>query len=1052
MARAPEPRVFSIPAGAPFLATLADALIAGEVLPGFPDRGDPLGLSAATIFLPTRRAARALATHLAERFAPRSVLLPRIVPLGDVDDAELALAAEPDAFAGGAALPPAIADTERRLVLTRLVLAWAQAVDRALLRLEPQEPLLVPASPADAYALAGDLARLMDALATESLPWEALAGLVEERYSRYFAITLEFLKVAAEQWPAILAARGASDPGQRRNALLVAEAERLERDRPDAPMIVAGSTGSIPATARLLAAVARLPRGAVVLPGLDQQLDEASWQAIEGGAEAGLDPAFSHPQAALRRLLPVLGVERAGVRPLGRAAPGLSVRAAFLSEALRPASTTQLWASPDHRPAPDDVALACEGLAVVEAADEREEAIAVALALRETLETPGRVAALVTPDRTLAERVAAELQRWGIEAEDSAGLPLGRSLPGRFARLVAEAAVADFVPDRLIALLTHPLAAFGLPRARVERAAQVIEIGLLRGPAPPAGIAGLRAVLPERRREARGRHAARPLKRLSDEDWALADDLLARLETAFAGFTAADWAGGSLDLVLLVARHHAVLRAASAEGDDAPGGLFAGEAGEALAALFDDVAQADAVGIEGRFADYPAFFDGLAGERVVRRGGPVHARVKIWGLLEARLLDADRLVLGGLDEGVWPPKTKTDAFLNRPMRMALGLAPPERRIGQTAHDFAQALGIRDVVVTRALKRDGTPTVPSRFLQRMRALAGGDAWGRVLAAGQRYRDLAALVERPRPVAALVRPAPKPPLDLVPRSLSVTEVETLVRDPYAIFARHVLKLDPLDDLAVPPGAADRGTIVHEAIGRFAAANPVVLPADALAQLLAFGREAFAPLAAYPDVAALWWPRFERLARGYLAWEETRRADLDRLRAETYGRLTFPLPKGGDFEIRGLADRIEVLRDGRVAIIDFKTGQPPTARQVVTGFAPQLTLEAAMLARGAFADLAARADEIELLYVRAVPSDGGLPQTVIKDAPETARAIGEIVEEHFAKLQRLLARYVTGDAGFVSRPFAEFAKRRGAYDHLARVREWSVTGGLSEGGGEP
>ncbi|MDJ1158901.1 double-strand break repair protein AddB [Chelatococcus sp. SYSU_G07232] len=1050
-ARPSEPRVFTIPPGVPFLATLADALLSGTLLSGFPDRDDPLALAAATIYLPTRRAARAFATHLAERFAPKSVLLPRIVPLGDLDEAELALAADlgsfPESF--GTGLPPAIADGERRLVLTRLVLAWARAVDRALLRLGEHEPLLVPASPADAYALAGDLARLMDALATEGVPWDALATLVEERHSRYFAITLAFLKIAAEQWPAILAERGVSDPAARRNALVLAEAARLERERPRTPMIVAGSTGSVPSTARLIAAIARLPNGALVLPGLDRDLDATSWEAIGGDEREAAAP--SHPQAALNRLLATLGLAREAVPSLGAPPAAACARSRFLSEALRPAATTQLWASPAHRPDAEAVRAALDGLAIVEAADEREEALAAALALREALEEPERTAALVTPDRTLAERVAAELARWGIAVEDSAGLPLGRSLPGRLARLVAEAASTDFAPGPLLALLAHPLATFGLPRAAAERAAAALEIGLLRGPAPPPGLAGLFAVLDERRTEAQERHAPRPLKRLGKADWEGVADLLKRIEAAFAGFDPGNHAEAAVDLVALVGRHAEVLRAVSGgAAEEAAPAAFAGEAGEALSALFDDIAAAHAAGITGRFADYPAFFAALMEGQVVRRAGPVHRRVKIWGLLEARLLETDRIVLGGLDETVWPPATRTDAFLNRPMRLALGLTQPERRIGQTAHDFVQALGVRDAVVTRAQKRDSAPTVPSRFLQRMRALAGEVAWGRALAAGERYRRLAAALERPRPVAALRRPAPKPPLDLVPRSLSVTEIETLIRDPYAIFAKHVLKLDPLDDLAVPPGAADRGSIIHDALGRFAMAHPGQLPADARERFLAIGEEAFRPLAPYPDVASLWWPRFLRFAEAFLAWERARRPQILRVHAECPGRISIPMPEGEPFVLRARADRIEERRDGGVTIVDFKTGQPPSAPQVVTGFSPQLTLEAAMLVRGGFPGIAAVPD-VDLLYVRAGQPEIA-PDRPVRDAGEAARPMRDVIEEHFTKLARLIARYAMGEQGFASRPFAEFARRFGPYDHLARIKEWSATGGTGDAGGEP
>ncbi len=1041
-------RVFNIATGATFLPTLADALLAGRVVPGFPDAADPLSLSRATIYLPTRRAARALATLLAERFAPAPVLLPRLVPLGDVDDAELALSVEDEAapfLAPGvdAELAPPLGEAERRLVLTRLVLAWARAVDRALLRLDAHEPLLVPASPADALALAGDLARLMDSLTTEGVPWEALKSLVEERHSRYFAITLEFLKIAAEQWPVILAARGASDPVARHHLLTLAQAERYLADAPAGPVIVAGSTGSIPATARLIAAIARLPEGAVVLPGLDDVLDAPTW-ALIGGGEGG-QPVASHPQAILHRLLAEIGLGRADVVALGGVPAAAEARRRFVSEALRPAETTDRWHHERARvlgAGVDPLA----GIALIEAADERTEALAAAIALREALEQPGRTAALVTPDRALAERVGAELLRWGIVAEDSAGLPLTRTGAGTLARLVAQVAVDDFAPAPLLALLAHPSATFGLPREAVERVAATLEIGLLRGPALPAGIEGMRAALPVRRKEALGRHAARPRKALLEADWVAAEAFLDRLAAAFEGFLPHEHAGGEpADLVALAARHaQAVARVAASEEGEA---LPAGEGGPELAALFDDLAVADAGGVEGRFADYPAFFDGLAGERVARRenGRAAHPRVKIWGLLEARLLSVDRIVLGGLDEGVWPPKSRTDAFLNRPMRAMLGLSSPERRIGQTAHDFTEALGTGDAVITRALKRDGAPTVPSRFLQRMKALAGADAWRAATTAGDRYLALAAAVDAPIATPAIRRPAPRPPRALLPAGLSVTAIETLVRDPYAVYARHVLKLDPLDPVAAAPGAAERGTLVHDALGNFAIAFPGALPDDPLAEVLRLGRAAFAPLAVYPDVTALWWPRFEQVARAFAAWEAARRPAIGKLAAEIQGRFEISVP-GGVFMLSARADRIEERTHGPTLIVDFKTGAPPTPAQIFAGFAPQMTLEAAMLKRGAFPGIAA-SDDVALLYMLAKGGREPLAEKPVEPPRGETRAVAQVIEEHFAGLQALLRRYYGGEAGFVSRPFAEYARREGPYDHLARVREWSVLTGAGE-----
>jgi ATP-dependent helicase/nuclease subunit B len=1035
-----EPRVFTIPPGAPFLATLADALTRGRIIDGL----DPAALAEATIYLPTRRAARAFAALLAEHGESRTQLLPRIVPLGEADDAEFELAgASGDAaFESAEVLAPPIAPLERRLILTGLIQRWAAEVDRTLLRLEPGTPFLVPSSPADAVGLAASLERLMDAFTSEDIPWDDLAQAVEADFSKYFEITLKFVRIAAENWPKILAERGASDPALRRSALIHAEARRLLKERPAGPVIAAGSTGSMPATAALLAAIARLPNGAVVLPSLDTELDEPSWQAIGGLETDDSDPVHGHPQAMLRRLLDKhLQMPRAAVRPLAAVPDGLAARSRMLSEALRPADTTDGWADIDPEARAELARQGCAGIKLVDAADERDEALAAAIALREALDTPGRTAALVTPDRALAKRVAAELARWTIAVEDSAGVPLSETQAGIAARLAADAAALDFHPTRVLALLAHPRICLGLPRAAVERAASTLEIGLLRGPIPAPGLAGLRLAL-ARTRGTLDRHAPRPKKRLTADDWRLATVVVERLAAAFGKFTAEAFGEDTTDLVVIADAHRRTLTALLDRADEGEPGEDDGSV-EHLAALFDDLALTEARRVRGRFVDYPSFFTALAKERITNPPARVtHRRIKILGLLEARLLSVDRVVLGGLDEGVWPPRAETDAFLNRPMRARVGLAPPERRIGQTAHDFVQALGTEDVVITRAQKRGGSPMVPSRFLQRIKAFAGDDVWQAMLDAGERYLHLARILETPEPARPLPRPAPKPDPALFPRTLSVTEIERLVRDPYSIFARHVLKLDALEPIAVVPSAAARGTIIHRILGDFAKDHPGALPPHALEDLIQRGENAFAEIQdSFPELYAEWWPRFERLAAAFVVWEEARRAGIAAVHAERSGELPMALPDGSIFTLRARADRIEARRDGGFAIVDFKTGTLPGVGEVYAGFSPQLTLEAAMLMEGAFKDLPASPATPDLVYVHTSGGRKPLTPREVKPPPGDARSVAQIVAEQRLRLAELVGRYVSGEAAYLSRPYPKYAKGYFEYDHLARVKEWSL-----------
>ncbi|MCY1644138.1 double-strand break repair protein AddB [Methylorubrum sp. SL192] len=1042
MSASAAPRVFTIPPGAPFLPTLADALVSGRLVGAV--GGDPFALASVTLYLPTQRAVRALSTVLAQRLGG-AALLPRMIPLGEADEAELDLSSNTLLETPEDLLYPSIPALERRLILARLVQKWAETVDRELLPIDDEVPFLVPSSPADAVALAADLEGLMDALTVEGLPWSEIAAAVEAEHSRYFRLTLDFLKIAAEHWPDILAARSLADPTARARRLVLAEADRLFRERPGDPVIVAGSTGSVPATARLIAAVARLPRGAVVLPGLDLHLDAEGWEAIDGAGGKHEEIAHGHPQAILRALTGPRGfaVERRDVETLGDLSPEAVAREKLLSQALRPAETTDAWAGLD---AAERMTLAREGmagLAVVEAADEREEALVAALALRETLETPGATAALVTPDRGLALRVSAELARWGIAAEDSAGLSLARSQAGRFARLVAELA-AEVAPARVIALLAHPFVRLGLTRSEVVRAAAALEIGGLRGPAPipKNSFDGMRAAVALQRNATE--RVPRAKKRLKPVDWDLAEDILDRLEIALDAFRT-DLQPEIGNLVALAAGHREAC-------ERMMGGAEEGDADETddpsldtLDGLFDDLESAEQEELPGRFSDYAAFFTALARDRTVACAQrSAHPRLRILGPLEARLLSVDRIVLGGLDETVWPVRQTTDAFLNRPMRGDVGLSPPERRIGQAAHDFVQGLGTHDAVVTRAAKREGSPTVPSRFLQRLRAFGGDAVWADAIARGQRLRGLAARLDRGQeaPPPRLKRPAPKPDPALFPERLSVTEIETLVRDPYSIYARHILGLEALEPIAVVPGAAERGSLIHKVLGDFSQAHPGALPADAETLLYAIAFDAFGPLQdQYPELYAEWFPRYERMAVAFLEWEASQRQGLHTIHAERSGKVTIPLGER-TFTLSARADRIEARADGSYCIVDFKTGTPPSNRTVFAGFSPQLTLEAAMLMHGAFEGLKA-ASPPDLLYVYASGGREPFRPIPVKPPPGDARAVEAVVEEHWQRLRGLIARYMTGEAAYLSRPYPQYERAYNEYDHLARVLEWSLAG---------
>ena len=1038
-----EPRVFTVPAGVPFLPTLADALLVGGLVPFSPS--DPLALAGVTILVPTRRAARALADILIERLGGEAVILPAIRPIGDIDEEDHLLDAAAEATDERLVLPAAIPPLTRRLALTRLTLAWGKALRRHPLGLKADEPLLIPASAADAARLAGDLARLVDDMETAPEAWARMATLVPDDHAQYFQLTLNFLKIISDVWPQYLRDTQRADPAARRDTLIRAAAKRLADHGSPGPVIAAGSTGSVPATAALLRAIARLPNGAVVLPGLDQHLDGAGWDAIDA-SEA--DASFAHPQRALKQLIGVIGIARADVLPLGAASEAMAARGRLLSEAIRPAETLDAWTA--FHPDPDALA----GVVLLTARNEQEEATAIALAMREELEKPGATAALVTPDRTLARRVAAELGRWGLIVDDSAGVPLGREPHGIFARLLAEAAASDAEPVNLLALLKHPFAAFGMARPLCRQAARILELALFRGHRVAGGIAALPAALATAKAAiATDLHVPAARRRLDERQWGLAAELVERIVACLEPLAKAVHGDGEVSLAAAAELMTVALGQAATDDAGSPALLWQGPGGEALARFLEGLeTDEEAKALTLPCGDFPFLHAALLDDVTVQRPAGADPRVHIWGTLEARLQSVDLLVLGGLDEGVWPAATRTDPWLSRAMRAALGLPSPERRLGLAAHDFFQGLAAANVIVTRAEKRGGSPTVESRWLQRLRALIGEETARRLATRGDELVALARALDRPEEVTPTARPAPKPPVALRPRRLSVTEIEKLIRDPYAIYARHILRLEPLDPLGRAPDAALRGTLMHDALGRFTAEWSGAFDATALDRLLAIGEETLGRIREFPETWAVWALRFGDIARWFVAWEADRTANVIDRSAEVSGVLRIEAP-AGPFELRGRADRIDLLADGSVAIYDFKTGTPQTDRTVFAGLTPQMTLEAAMARAGAFdealqkqghAPLAGRtvSDLAWLAIGKAGRSDPYVSAVLKDETPDDLAAHAQ------AMLAGLVAAFDAEDHPYLSRarPMME-RDRFGDYDHLARVRAWALVDSLED-----
>jgi len=979
----PAPRVYALPPGSDFATEFAAGLRArlGEAPPGATARIE--------VMVNTRRGLRAIEEALLEA-APGSALLPRLSLLSELGEDPLAC---PD-------LAPAIDPMRRQLRLARLVEAYLDRTGAAPVTAAPD--------------LAEALGRLLDTLQEEGVDAAALDGLVAgelpEHATAHWQRTLDFVDIVRKAWPAIRAESedGALDPKARQRRVIERLVAGWGAAPPTHPVIAAGSTGSVTSTAELLAAIARLPQGAVVLPGFDRGMAPEIWEAL--GPE--------HPMAPFRGLLARLEMTPADVRPWGEDRPP-TARLRLLTQALRPAPVTDAW----QRAAPTlatEAAAATAGLTLIEAPSPRHEAAAIALAVRRALETQGKRIALITPDAALARRVTVELDRFGVLPDDSLGQPLRQSPAAVFLRLVAEVAAEGAAPVRLAALLLHPMMRPGLGRRAHLALARRYATEVLRARPQPG--------LPP------GRLPAWPVLPEGGAEW------LARIEGIVADLAAPLARGAALTEV--VRAHIATAEALSRESPEAAPEVWQKAPGEALLALMQRLDRnADAHG-DGAAAGYLALLGNLmAREQLRPEAERPHPRVMIWGTQEARVQGADLAILAGLTEGVWPSAPPPDPWLSRPMRESLGLPSEDREIGLAAHDFLQGAARsgpgREVILSRARKVEGVPQVASRWLIRLENLLGGLGDGAALAAMRaRGNDLLGLVElvhRPEaPVPRAPRPRPRPPLEARPRKLSVTQIETLIRDAYAIYAYKVLRLTPFDPLGRPPDFRERGMVIHKIMERFARATPGQLPGpeEARRRLLEAADAVLAETVPWPDTRRIWRARIGRFADWFLAGEAARRAVGRPEGLEVKGKLPV-LAAGGAFTLTARADRIDRLDGGGAVIFDYKAGNPPTKAQIDQGFNQQLHLQAAILMAGGFEGLEALEAHSGAYLGLTGAGEGGKAQRVDDLRAEIA--------EHMHRLEALIAAYDRVETAYLSRGRAERLAYEGDYDHLARRGEW-------------
>lgn len=957
---------FTLQYGARFLPSLASYVL---------EKYDTSNYNKILILLPNRRSCRALRDAFLECSGGKPLLLPKIQPIGEIEEEVFF------SVLGNANIPDIhpINKARRHFLLMRLIMEFQHGNAK------------------QSSELVSQLVKFMDEVSIHGLSYSKLASLVPENLAEHWQKTLDFLTIVSRQWPRVLKEESVVDAVEYRNKMLEVIGELWKKTPPDYPVIAAGSTGSQPATAELLNVISRLPQGMVILPALDKGMDAREWNMI----------SYTHPQYVLKQLLEKIGIARDEVKWLGKC--DKNDREKYARIIFSPPAATPLWPVV-HLPPKE----ALEGIKIIEADSLLDEARLIAIAMREALETPAKTAALITPDRTLARMVSAQLKRFGIIVDDSAGKPLATSAPACFLRLVAEMVSTNAAPSALLAVLRHPLAGAGMDTAKCRWLSREMEILLLRGIRRESGLVGLLQAAVDNK-YASGELVSF-LKALTEKSIEFSQLFLPFKNAAFKD---------------LLEQHIGFAQwLASTDSESGEQRLWAGEAGNALAELIAEWnLQADVLPVIDAFT-YPALFDALLNNESYNTQVGLHPRLHILGPIEARLQSYDLVIMGSLNEGVWPKKPQADPWMSRPQREAFGLPSASIVIGQGAHDFVMQLSAPKVLLTRARKVEGVPSIPSRWLVRIKTLLGARVPEEFSQMNDNlYYELAKnLLEKPAECPSISAPSPAPPFAARPRKLRVTAIDTWLRDPYSLYVRYILGLRKLDEIDREPDAADFGNIVHKALENFTQLYPKNLPDDAYDKLLSCGQSAFVGYIDRPAVATLWWPRFVAMAGWFLGQEQIRRKYTESVYSEVKANWDFEVD-GRNFSLSTRIDRLEKLRSGGYALIDYKTGAVPSKRDRENGISNQLPLEALIIQKGNLPALIENSSVLQMEYWKLSGSEVKCEVSVVEAG----------LEETHKMLYELIRKF--DDEKIPYNAQTEGSSKFSDYDHLTRKKEWET-----------